>query len=38
MEFFELTEIEYQLSPGLLRPDDDVNKLLEPIRPVSFLK
>lgn len=38
MEFFELMEIEFQLSPGLLRPDDDVNKLLEPIRPVSFLK
>lgn len=38
MELFQLIETEYQLSPGLLRPDDDVNKFLEPIKPVNFLK
>ena len=38
MEFFQLIESEYQLSPGLLRPDDDVNKLLDPVKPVNFLK
>ncbi|CBK41022.1 protein of unknown function [Nitrospira defluvii] len=38
MELFQLIEIEYQLSPGLLRPNDTVNKLLESIKPVNFLK
>jgi len=38
MEFFQLVETEYQLPPGLLRPDDDINKLLEPIKPAKFVK
>lgn len=32
MELFELLETEYQVPPGLLRPEDDVNKLLGPVR------
>lgn len=38
MELFELLEVEYQLSPGLLRPADRLNKLLEPVATVNPLK
>ena len=38
MEFFELIEVEYQLPPGLLRPDDRVTKLLDPVKPTNSLK
>lgn len=38
MELFELLEMEYQLPPGLLRPEDKLNKLLEPVTTVNPLK
>jgi len=31
LECCELIEFEYELSPGLLRPDDKLSKLVEPI-------
>jgi hypothetical protein len=37
-ELFDLIETEYQHSPGLLRPEDATSKLLEPIKPVHWLK
>jgi hypothetical protein len=38
MELFELLEMEYQLPPGLLRPGDNLNKLLEPVATANPLK
>jgi hypothetical protein len=31
LELLELIEVEYDLSPGLLRPNDKLSKLLDPI-------
>ena len=31
LELLELIEVEYDLSPGLLRPEDNLSKLVEPI-------
>ncbi|SRR2546426_971021 len=32
MELFQLIEVEYKLPAGLLRPNDSLSKLLEPIK------
>ena len=38
MDLFKLIEAEFELHPGLLRPDDEISKLFDPIKPVSFFK
>jgi hypothetical protein len=38
MELFELIEMEYELPPGLLRPNDSVAKLVDPVKTANPFK
>ena len=38
LELFELLEVEYQTPPGLLRPADNLSKLLDPIATSNLFK
>jgi hypothetical protein len=38
MELFELIGTEYKLPPGLLRPNDPMTKLIDPVKTANFFK